>query len=99
MNEAPMIENIEAKVHQTWGIMSMMLIFLPGFVRGFTVLIEDILERKWCHAFENLVINIFFPFIFVFWLLFALIITCKKQVSQYYPAMITSMTSAEAALE
>ena len=53
MNEAPMIENIEAKVHQTWGIMSMILIFLPGFVHGFTVLIEDILEQKWCHAFEN----------------------------------------------
>ena len=99
MNNALTNKKNEAKVHQTWGIMSMMLIFLPGFVYGFTELIEDILERKWCHAFVNLVLNILFPFIFIFWQLFALIITCKEQVSQYYQAMVTSMTSAEAALE
>ena len=34
IDEAP-IDEIKTEVHQIWGIMSMVLIFLPGFVLGF----------------------------------------------------------------
>ena len=91
------------QVHQIWGTMSIMMIFLPGFVYGIPIMISNICKRDWSTALKSLVGSIFFPFIFFFVQLFAIILTCLKkevkEVDQEVPTVITRMTAAEAALE
>ena len=50
-------DNIEDQTHQTWGILSILLIFWPGFVYGFSEMISAIYEREWRQAFFILVIG------------------------------------------
>ena len=99
IDETP-IYDIETEVHQIWGIMSMMLIFLPGFVVGFPLAIKEILKGKWCYALYNLVVTISFPFFFIFMQLLAIIETGRKQeVDQKVQGFFTKLTATEAALE
>ena len=93
-------DNIENQVHQIWGILSIILIFPPGFVLYFPEMIGDICDMNWCNAFFMLVFSIFFPVVFISIQLYTIIMTClKKEVSQRDQTFITRMTAAEAGLE
>ena len=93
-------DNIEDQVHKIWGILSILFMFLPGFVIGFPIVINNICKRDWLKAFGWLVISIFFPVLFIFVQLYAIIMTClKKELSQEFQTAITIMTAAEAGLE
>ena len=99
ISEVPSEYN-EDRVHQIWGILSVLLIFVPGIVYGFPEMISDICKRKWYNAFSVLFFCIFFPVVFIFIQLYAIIKICrKKEVSQVIQTSITSMTAAEAGLE
>ena len=98
MNEP--IDGTEEKTHHIWGTLSMLLIFLPGFVFYFPVVIQCIREREWSNVFKFLFAMVFFPTSFIFSQLRAIITVCRKEeVDKAEQTRITSMNSAEATLE
>ena len=97
--EEPMVA-IKDQVHYIWGILSMFLIFLPGLVGFFPIVIKNIFERNWCVAFALLGSSILFPIFFLGYQLFAIIRICiKREVNQFEKTFITTLTGLEAAIE
>ena len=94
------IDDIEGHRHQIWGALSISLIFLPGFVFWFPFMVQCIREREWNNIFRIFVAIFFFPVNFIVLQLKAIMMACHKQeVGQAEQTRITSMNSAEAALE
>lgn len=90
-------DDSDYQVHQIWGIMSLILMFLPGFIYCSPKMIHKICERDWRGAFMFMAASIFFPVLFICVQLYAIITTCLKiKVDQFISKLITSMTAAEA---
>ena len=86
--------------NQVWGIMSLLIIFLPGFIYIFPVAIRYIGEKRDGDAFLYLVFSFLFPVIFIIVQLWAIIKTSRKQeLNKEFRTNIAKMTSAEATFE
>ena len=71
-----------------WGIMSLAILFLPGYFSGISTAMEEIHEKDYCDAaLVILFATVCFPFILFSFQLMAIIhILQKKKVSQESPA-------------
>lgn len=87
-------------VHKTWGVLSMSLIFIPGFCAGVPILITEIWSRKWKDAARSTALILFFP-IFLFGLQFkAMISTIRKiKVTSFDQSMVQALIGIETAIE
>ena len=97
------------QVHQIWGILSMVLVFLPGIVGGFcltAVILYEAAEQKSCkvaqvaQVFVLLVVSIMFPFAFLISQLTVLVMVCmNEEIDQDIQFFITGITNIEASVE
>ena len=106
-NEAAEIND----VHQIWGTLSMLLIFLPGIIAGsFFVALYTmyaifgcITERncsdfKW--AIVNMLISMFFPFLFLITqVVVILCVSCKIKINKQFTFLLVAITNLEASVE
>ena len=93
-------ENIVTQLHQIWGTLSIMMIFLPGFVFWLPEIISLISNGQCCDVLSFLLGSMFFPVYFIYIQLYAIIMTCcGKELDQQKKTRITQMTAAEAGIE
>ena len=95
-------------VHQIWGIVSMILVFLPGIISGFLLVVIMFFEtvsrcncKMFGYALIALLISLTFPFVFLFGQLVAIVMLLfgkEKSVSEYQ-FFITAITNIEASVE
>ena len=100
------VENND-EVHQIWGILSMLLVFLPGIIGGsFWVAIgfSQAIRKRDCEDFGLtllvLLISILFPFAFIIGQLVMIFwVGMKKEHSKMVSLFITGVTNLEASIE
>ena len=94
------ITSILSQEHPIWGSLSLLLIFMPGFVFFFPFLISALGNKDWQSTIMFTLFILFFPFGFIGYQSYAIFATCcKREVTQFYQTTVTRMTSAEAAIE
>ena len=97
--ECPIAES-EQNVHEIWGIVGLIIVFLPGIVAGLPYVLAGLLRKKFCGAIVIAILSIMFPISFLILQLGAiLMICCKIKVPQLYQLIITMVTGIESSVE
>ena len=104
-NEIIRCETTDQRYDFIWGILSLVIVFLPGAFLGVSEVLKSISDKKWRRVFLVLVAGI--PLLSVavpFWLMYiqllAIIKTCrKKEVSQSEKLLIIQSAGFESSIE
>ena len=94
-------------VHQIWGVLCMLMIFLPGIIAGsfFVVwLIFECIKERNCEIFLAgigfLLISIFFPFVFIIMQVATILhVIRKKKIDSSFTFLLVAITNIEASIE
>jgi len=99
-DDEPNVTAVRDRVHQIWGTIGLVLVFVPGLITILPSSIGAIYEKKWFDGCKFLIRSLVFPFTFIVFQLVAVIMTCfKAKVSEYHQMKITRYTGIEASVE
>ena len=87
-----------------WGILSALIVFMPGFIFGTTMTIQFILEDDWCYLFLFTVlaipiISVGFPFLFLWYQLLIIVRIWRNDGIDKLKTPITQFLGFEATVE
>ena len=88
-----------------WGVLSLLIVFLPGAIMGIGAMLGQIFDIDWCCAIFYLILGIplpsvGFPLIVLLIPLFSIFQKCRKEeVDQEFQTIITQAIGLESSIE
>ena len=103
-SEMSLCATMDEREDLIWGILSLVIVFMPGFIFGTTMTIQFILEDDWCYLFLFTllaipIISVGFPFLFLWYQLLIIVRIWRNDGIDKLKTQITQFLGFEATVE